>query len=211
MTTTARKSLPRGRNALAPEVVAADQRERLLIAMGELVAEHGYADVRVSDLIARAGVAKPRFYELFESKVGCFLALIDLTYGEITAAAVAELDPAGTIEERIAQGLAGIISWVHAHEDRARLIFIEGPSAGREAIDRIADGRELLASFYIGLREEVRRRDPSAPSMSQARASAIVAAVSEAIAVDLRHRHAQSTAELTADLVEVVVLLATAR
>lgn len=205
---TERRNLPRGRNALDPEVVAADQRMRLLEAMSALVVERGYNDVRVTDLIARAGVAKPRFYELFDSKAGCFLELLDLIFSELTRAIAAGLDPEGSVEERIAQGMEALVGFVDTREDRARILFIEGPAAGREAIERIGAGNDLLANFYIALREEARALDPEIPELSRTRASAIVGAISESISAQLRAGGVKSPQALRDELVDVVTLLA---
>src|SRR5215218_4516301 len=68
------RSLPRGRHAAAREVVLASQRGRLLEAMAQCVAEHGYAVTTVAQVIARAGVSRKTFYEHFPDKRACFLA-----------------------------------------------------------------------------------------------------------------------------------------
>ncbi len=209
LTESSRRTLPRGRNALDPELVAADQRCRLLEATKSLVVESGFSDMRVTDIVARAGVAKPRFYELFESKAGCFLALIDLHFAELTGGIAKRLDPAGTVEERIWQGMTALVELVREDRSRAQIIFVEGPAAGREALDRIGAGNDLLAAFYVSLREETRARDASIPPLSQTRASAIVGAISEAISADLRHGATLEPDALRDELVEIVTLIAT--
>lgn len=203
-----RRSLPRGRNALDPAVVEADQRRRVLDAMVEPVDEHGYGDVRVTDLVARAGVAKPRFYELFESKLGCMLALIDDQFSQLISKIGETVDPNGTVPERVAQGMRAIAEFAREDPRHARLIFVDGPMAGREALERIDALKEVLAGFYISLREEARERDPSLPPMSPLRAHAIVGAISETIAADLRHGGDIDVQLLADEMTEVVVTLA---
>lgn len=178
--------------------------------MTQLTAAHGFNAVRVTDLIRAAGVAKPRFYELFESKVGCFLALIDQIFADAVGAIAAALDPTGTATERVGQGMQALVGFAFEQPQRSRLIFVEGPTAGREALDRITAGRAQLAQFYIALREESRRHDPSLPPMAPARAMAIVGAISEIIAVALSAEQAVDQAELAQELTEIVSLLADA-
>src|SRR3954463_3168983 len=75
--THALRVLPRGRHAAPREVVAESQRERLLVAMADAVAEKGYAHAAVADVIERAGVSRRTFYEHYANKEECFLAAYD--------------------------------------------------------------------------------------------------------------------------------------
>src|ERR1700704_3648295 len=69
--------LPKGRHGLSREFVAGNQRERLLDAIANVVAEKGYAATRVVDITHYAGVSRKTFYELFVDKEDCFLAAYD--------------------------------------------------------------------------------------------------------------------------------------
>jgi AcrR family transcriptional regulator len=51
-----------------------DQRSRLLAAIVEIVAKHGYPDAKIADIVRSAGVSRATFYELFENKEACLLA-----------------------------------------------------------------------------------------------------------------------------------------
>ena len=66
------RRLPRGRHALAPEQVLADQRARLLAAVPGVVAEHGYEAMSVADIVKRAAVSRNAFYKNFSDKQECF-------------------------------------------------------------------------------------------------------------------------------------------
>src|SRR6266498_996015 len=57
--------LPSGRHGLTRETIVASQRGRLLDAMAAAVAEKGYAETTVSDVVDRAGVSRRTFYEQF--------------------------------------------------------------------------------------------------------------------------------------------------
>src|SRR5262245_3026641 len=69
--------LPRGRHKLGREQVRDSQRERLVRAMLGRVAEQGYADTKIADVVAAARVSPNVFYELFEDKEDCFLEACD--------------------------------------------------------------------------------------------------------------------------------------
>ena len=53
------------------------QRERLLAAIVEIVADGGYARTSIGELARRAGVARGTFYELFHDKADCFIAAFE--------------------------------------------------------------------------------------------------------------------------------------
>src|SRR5829696_2746533 len=71
------RRLPRGSHGLAPGVVAASQRTRLIEALGRAVAEKGYAAATIDDVVSGAGVSKKTFYEHFQDKEACFVRLRD--------------------------------------------------------------------------------------------------------------------------------------
>ena len=68
MTAAATGRLPRGRHSLSREEVARSQRDRLVRAMADVMAEKGYARTSVADIVRGAGVSRESFYERFGSK-----------------------------------------------------------------------------------------------------------------------------------------------
>ncbi len=71
------KQLPRGRHGLPRETVTESQRGRIILAMIEAVAQRGYPETRVADVVEGAGVARKTFYDFFDDKQDCFLAAYD--------------------------------------------------------------------------------------------------------------------------------------
>jgi AcrR family transcriptional regulator len=70
--------LPRGRHGLSPELVAENQRWRLLGACAEAVAEQGYAQTTSADIARRAGVSSSAFYKQFANLAECAVAAYEL-------------------------------------------------------------------------------------------------------------------------------------
>ncbi|WP_329456566.1 TetR/AcrR family transcriptional regulator [Streptomyces sp. NBC_01497] len=68
------RSIRRGPRRTPAELVAANQRDRLLDGIARTVAEKGYAGARISDICRAAGVTKPVFYEQFTGKDDAVLA-----------------------------------------------------------------------------------------------------------------------------------------
>jgi AcrR family transcriptional regulator len=71
------RRLPTGAHSLDPEEVRRDQRERLQLALIELIAERGFQAVRILDLTKLARVSRPTFYSLYKDKEDLFLAAFD--------------------------------------------------------------------------------------------------------------------------------------
>jgi AcrR family transcriptional regulator len=71
----------------APGSVAENQRQRLFGAMVTSVAERGYANTRVADLVEISGVSLRSFYDLFTDKQACLVgaleALVRSTIGPV--------------------------------------------------------------------------------------------------------------------------------
>ena len=122
------------------------QRGRILTAMVEVTAERGYADCRIADVIAYAGVSRKTFYELFSDKEECFLAAYDLWLGRLFATTAEAFDS----ELRTPTGASGF-GW------RSRTSSSSSPSTRRRpasASSRCSPpGPKALARRDAGVRQ----------------------------------------------------------
>ena len=73
--------LPRGRHGLPRELVAENQRERLIAGIIEAVAENGYAETTIADIVGAAGLSRKTYYEIFKNKEDCFDAAYEASFG----------------------------------------------------------------------------------------------------------------------------------
>jgi AcrR family transcriptional regulator len=129
----AMEQLPRGRHKLSRDTVKASQRERLLRAMLELVAEQGYEATTVPQVVARARVSRNAFYDFFADKVACFLALCDELADEmLEEIRVADLPPA----EALREGMRRYLRWWADRPAFARTYLLELPTAGTPAVEQ---------------------------------------------------------------------------
>jgi AcrR family transcriptional regulator len=115
-----------------------EQRDRLLAAMVTTVAEKGYQDTRVADVLAATGIARSGFYRHFDSKQDCFLAALD-TIAEIAGAGVygAYETAEGPLEQRLAAPLGALAEMVAEHPAAARVGWVEVYAAGAEALSHL--------------------------------------------------------------------------
>lgn len=129
------RHLPAGRHHLTPEEVAADQRRRMLAALGRCMAEKGYAATTVADVIRGAGVSRQTFYEQFTSKHACFMAAFEAVHADVSAdidASPAQLTPLNRFDEVVGRYLDAIAR----NSDMARIYLIEVYAAGPDALRR---------------------------------------------------------------------------
>jgi AcrR family transcriptional regulator len=126
------RRLPRGRHALAPEEVAADQRRRLLDAVPRTVAEQGYEAMAVADIVKAAAVSRTVFYANFSSKRECFAAAHEACQERLLAVLEERCEKGMSTEERVETALGAGLALLAAEPAMTRLLFVEAPSSGRE-------------------------------------------------------------------------------
>ncbi len=150
---------PSGIRSLPSDLVSAVQRERLLAAMLRATAELGYREVSVQDVLERAGVSRPTFYEHFENKEGCFLAAFDNAAARLRERIeTASLD-GDNWRERLRLSLEELLQFVTEDPDAAMSLIVDGRAACPDALTR---RDELLDHFASCLDSQVRAEtDPT--------------------------------------------------
>jgi AcrR family transcriptional regulator len=144
-----------GGHQLRREVVVHHQRERILTATVELIAERGYRAVTVADIVKRAAIARLKFYENFSSKQDCFLAAYDAGLQEASRRVGEACEEPGTsFPERVAAGIAALLDYVAAEPALARACFVEAPSLGAAMQGRREQALAGFAPLLRGARQE---------------------------------------------------------
>jgi AcrR family transcriptional regulator len=197
--------LPRGRHNLPLEVVRASQRERLLQAMLDCVAERGYEATTVPQVVAAAKVSRNAFYALFPDKAACFLALCD----ELATEMLAELtDPAAADwRQALRLGTARYLRWWQARPAFSRTYFVELPSAGARAIEQRERQYAAFRDLFDALAAWARREEPDLPAAQPLATRVVVLAVTELIAEEVRAGRVARLTELTDDVVALIAQL----
>ena len=175
---TTPRPLPRGRHNLSREQVAATQRARMIAATAEAMAEHGYVNTPVAEIIKRAGVSRETFYQQFGSKQDCFLAALEDTLGRLGDLFASQ--PAdGTPLERFDRLITAYLSALAGAPEYARLFLIEVYAAGPEVARRRA---ELQQPFVDGLVQLFGADDDRGRFAAQALVAAIISLVTTRLA-----------------------------
>ncbi len=143
------RRLPTGAHGIPAEQVARNQRERLVAAVAEACADHGYAETSVTDLAARAGVSTATFYKLFAGKLECALE----AHRELLGRLLEEVDRAcaqGGEEAKVRAGVRSVLSLFAADPPTARLLTVEIMALGPEGVERNDAAIEAFVSRLGG-------------------------------------------------------------
>lgn len=172
--TTSDGRLPAGGRRLPADLVRAVQRERLLVAMLRAASELGYRSTNVQDVIERAGVSRPTFYEHFANKEDCFLAAFDTSAERLTRKLeAAALEAGDTWRDRLRASLATLLGFVSSEPETARTLVVEARAASADGVVRRV---RLLDKLADCLDAQARELLPE-PSVSAMTASAVVGGI----------------------------------
>jgi AcrR family transcriptional regulator len=139
-------------------------------AMVEVVAERGYPETRVVDIIEAARVSRKTFYELFSDKETCFLAAYDEALGALyrgTSAAFSSA-PKAAWAERIRNALAAFLGMMAARPATAKFCVVDVLAAGPRALARRDAAVRQFAGFIETGRAESALELPAATALSLA-------------------------------------------
>ena len=154
---------PSGIRSLPSDLVSAVQRERILVAMLRATAELGYRDVSVQDVLERAGVSRPTFYEQFENKEDCFLAAFDAAAARLRERIEMAAAGGDGWRERLRLGLEDLLRFVADDPDAAMTLIVDTRAACPAALLKRDELLDHFASCVDSMvRDEVGADPPSA-------------------------------------------------
>lgn len=170
--------LPPGRHLVPRDFVAQNQRERMLLATAELVAERGYQKTTIELIAKTARVALSTFYEQFTSKEDCFLAAFDVAAARLRLRLEAAAGEGETWRERLRPALAELLRFVVEEPDTAMTLIVDGRAACPPALLR---RDEALDRFASCLDTQVRAELPDGEAPPSAIAAAGIVGGIEAL------------------------------
>jgi AcrR family transcriptional regulator len=193
---------PAGVRTLPSELVKAVQRERLLVAMVDAVTAIGYNTLTVQDVLSRAGISRPTFYEQFADKEDCFLAAFDASAARMRArveAAVADAGPGW--RDQLRSGLAELLRFVADEPLEARTVIVEARASSPAGLRR----RDDLLDRFAGCVDALVREDlDEAPSAIAA--AGVVGGIESVLYARLQKGETEELDELLPSLMYFAVL-----
>lgn len=158
-----------------------DYRHRILMALAEVLMAQRYADVTIADIAAKARISKRTFYEQFESKQACLLALSERTSEQIMLAILAVYQP-GMAWPRIVHDVThAYLQAIQASPSLMHALYIELLATGWPGLEiRRAVGLRF-ADFLCAQVEMLRAQGEPLKPLPQLTAIAVIAGINELI------------------------------
>ena len=151
-----------------------DHRERLIAAMAEAIEQRGYRETTVADVVRLARTSRRTFYEHFEDREACFLAMFDATNDAMMEQIAAAVRPDDPLERQVDQALDAYITNVTTHPALYKSFVRELPGLGDAGAERQLAVIERFAALLVGLVESGRREQPELVARGLSRDTAIM-------------------------------------
>ncbi len=133
-----------------------------------------YREVSVQDVLQRAGVSRPTFYDHFENKEACFLAAFDSAAARLRKRLEAAAMEGETWRDGLRAALADLLRFAAEDPDAAMSLIVDARAACPAALHRRDD---LLDRFATCLDERVRAETTPGAAPSGVAAAGIVGGV----------------------------------
>jgi AcrR family transcriptional regulator len=188
-------SLPRG-------YVTEIQRARMLSAAVEAIEENGYARLTVAQVINRAKVSRKTFYDLFDDREDCFLAVFERTLAQVNARVIDAYESEPTWREGVRAGLTALLTFIDEEPELARLCVVDALGGGSRVLEERA---RVLAQVrkVIDLGRDVSSGSREPPSVT---AEGVIGAVFAVIHTRLLERSSKPYMGLLGSLMSMIVL-----
>jgi AcrR family transcriptional regulator len=178
------------------------QRARIITGMVEVVAERGVARSTVAHVVARSGVSRRTFYELFSDREDCFLAAFDQAVEHAAARVLPAYREAGSWVERVRMGLRALLEFLDDEPGLGRLAVVDALGAGPVALER----RARVVGVLIDAVDSGRREPRAAKGLGRFTAEGIVGAVLAVLHARLTERERRPMVGLLGPLMGLIVL-----
>lgn len=201
-TSTVTGPLRPGPSRLARAQVEELQRNRLMAAAVEAVAELGYARLTVGSIIGRARVSRKTFYDIFCDREGCFLAVCERALAsarEIAAQAYAQ-EPGW--REGVRSAVRALLVFMDEEPVLAKLCVVDALIAGESILEARCEVLEELARAI----DEGRTAPGAAHDPPAVTAEVVVGGILAVLHSRLLEGDREPLSELSGALMSMIVL-----
>jgi AcrR family transcriptional regulator len=116
----------------------------MIMALVGIAGERGAGAVTVAHIVARSGVSRRTFYELFKDCEDCFLAAFEVAIERAADRVVPAYSGSGSWRERMRAGLGALLEFFEDEPGMGRLCVVDALGAGPVALERRARVVDVL-------------------------------------------------------------------
>jgi AcrR family transcriptional regulator len=183
-----------------------DHRERLLQALAEAIRERGLRGTQIADIVRRARTSRRTFYECFEDKEACFVALVREATTQMLATIEASIDPAAPWNVRIDQAIDIYVQALAQDPAMTATISRELPALGLRGAAVQREGIERYAAFMVRMLGSETGQSARVIVPSRETAVMLLGGVNELVIHAVDHGEPLSTvAEVAKDVIKAVI------
>jgi AcrR family transcriptional regulator len=158
-------------------------RQRLLDALEEGIAEDGYPRTTVADIVRRARTSRRTFYEHFDSREACFVALLTEANAEQVRQISSAVDANALWKSQVRQAIE---AWISSGESRSSLMLSwirDVPSLGDAARGLQRDAMENFIEMVRMLGDNAQFRAAGVGPFSRQRIIMLLGGLQELTAI----------------------------
>ncbi len=196
-----------GPNGLPRGQVSEIQRSRMLTAAAKAVEEVGYARLTVAQVIARARVSRKTFYDLFEDREDCFLAVFDQAVDQLSTLVGEAYERESSWREGVRAGLLAMLRFMDEEPGLARICVVEALGAGPRVLKRrtqvLAQLKSVIDEGRTSAGARVARATEESPDVT---AEGVTGAVFAVLHTRLLARNREPFTALLGPLMSMIVL-----
>jgi AcrR family transcriptional regulator/DNA-binding MarR family transcriptional regulator len=123
------------------------QRSRMLNSAVAVVSEHGYGQMTVARVAGGARVSRRTFYDLFEDREDCFLAVFEDAVARASELALCAYMSERGWRKQVRAGLAALLGFLDEEPGLGSLLVVDALKAGPRVQERRAEVLERLAGL----------------------------------------------------------------
>lgn len=175
-----------------------DHRSRLLEGLAQVLATRSYHDLTIADVVAAARVSKRTFYEQFDSKEDCLLALCEAVSADTLQFIASNFNPALEWEAQLDKVVRAYLARLQTRPALIRALFIELLAIGARGLQVRREIGRRFADFLCMQVELVKLQRPAKHSLDPAVAMAIVGGINDLILQAIEENEADKLVERVA-------------
>jgi AcrR family transcriptional regulator len=185
---------------LEPDSSTYQHRVRLLEGMAVAVAQKGYADTTIGDIVREASVSRRTFYEHFATKADCLVALYEAASHNALKVLRQAIAPAQGWEQQVERAIGAYLECMASNPVLMRTLFIEILHLGPQGLAARRRVNQEIADYMLA----VVNGDRAGSRMSPPMAMAVVGGIHELVLQAIEDGKVEELAELTETATQLV-------
>ncbi len=156
-------------------------RDRLLVAMADSVRAGGFQGATVADVVRRARTSRRTFYQHFEDREDCYLALFDAITGRVLDVIGEAATGEGPWTERVDRTLAAYFGVLESEPELTRSYLRELPGMVAGGAEHVRAGNVRAARQLVRMAAQAGEHDVSVRPLPFEAALVIVGGLRELV------------------------------